>query len=182
MNDRRGLRCSCGLALLTVNSDNKLCGFASLLYSGTPDDALTREPLRRGIKIPTKLRCLHCRCGTVTLTANPHLAFVRAVSAPACRHRSRQPPLRLKMITGVCLPQSPRPFPSARPPSLPKRGCAGIGNNLLATLEKPGRRLQVLFAGPRPVALTRPLHRGARAWFPSEDSSHAPPRLHGLLL
>ena len=63
MNDRLGLRCSflrvCGLALLPVNVDNKHCGFASPLYSAGRDDALTREPLRRGIKLPTMLRCLH---------------------------------------------------------------------------------------------------------------------------
>jgi hypothetical protein len=47
------------------------------------------------------------------------------------------------MLAGAA--RTPRPFPSARPPSVPKRGCAGMEISLLAPLEKPGRRLQVLF-------------------------------------
>ena len=85
-----------------------------------------RGTLRHGIKGHTIWRCVLSRCHTVTLTANPHLAFVRAVSAPVCRHPARQ--LRrsavLKVWSGRLSP-GPRPSPAARPPSVPKGGCAG---------------------------------------------------------
>ena len=76
---------------------------------------LTREPLQRGIKLRTMWRCLFCRCVTVTLTADPHLAFVRAVSAPACRHPSRQPTAPPEKDQPGLLTPSPRPSPMLDP-------------------------------------------------------------------
>ena len=140
--------------MLPVDSDNTHCAFIPsclghyfILIALT---LLTREPLQRGIKLRTMWRCLFCRCFSVTLTADPHLSFVRAVRAPACRHRSRQPPpLRLKMITGSARPILASAARTPRPSSLlasfhPQGSCAG--NSLLAALVKPGRRLQVLFS------------------------------------
>ena len=94
-------------ALLPVNSDNTHCAFVPSCLSHyfilIAPTLLTREPLQRGIKLRTMWRCLHRRCFTVTLTADPHLASVRAVRAPACRHPSRQHRRSavLKMCRGI---------------------------------------------------------------------------------
>lgn len=82
---------------------------------------LTREPLWGGIKLRTMWRCLPCRCGAVTARAprtshsSGALEASAARTAPACRHRSRQPPLRLNRTSRGCLPQSPHPSPMLDP-------------------------------------------------------------------
>ena len=97
-NDQRGLRCSCvracGLALLPGATHNTYCAFAALVPRSAPlfrtaPTLLTRETLRRWNKeshnmalCDAPLRRCHADC---SLTSRK----VSAVSAPACRHRSR---------------------------------------------------------------------------------------------
>ncbi len=66
-------------------------------------------------KCRTIWRCVTHRCFTVTLTANPHLALVRAVSAPVRRHRARQRSRFTEKEQPGLLAPKPPPIPNARP-------------------------------------------------------------------
>jgi hypothetical protein len=113
-----------GVGFASGNADNTYCAFVPSFLSHyfilIAPTILTREPLWGGIKLRTIWRCLHCRCFTVTLTADPHLASVRAVSAPACRHRSRQPTAPLGKDQPGLLAPKPPPIPNARPLPSPR--------------------------------------------------------------
>ena len=135
MNDRLGLRCSyvraCGLSLRTVNSDNTHCAFVpsslSHYFILIALTLLTREPLQRGIKLRTMWRCLHCRCFTVTLTASRipirhDAARIVAVTAPACRHPSRQPTAPPENDHRGLLTPKPPAIPQCSPPFRPQEG------------------------------------------------------------
>jgi len=79
-------------------------------------------PARRPGSLSITASCVQTGCFTVTLTAIPDLAFVRAVRAPARRHPSRQnaAPPELNMA-GSASPIPP-PIPRCSPPFHPQEG------------------------------------------------------------
>jgi hypothetical protein len=83
-----------------------------------------RLPARQRDRRPGSFKitssCAATGCFTVTPTADPHLALVRAVVAPACRHQARQPsaPPGVKIWRGKT--PNPRPSPYARPLPSPR--------------------------------------------------------------
>ena len=95
MKERRELRCSFlrvwVLALLPVDSDNTHCAFVPsclghyfILIALT---LLTREPLQCGIKLRTMWRCLHRRCFSVTLDADPDIQRASSQASFPPTHR-----------------------------------------------------------------------------------------------
>jgi hypothetical protein len=143
----------------------------------TAPTLLTREPLRRWNKATHNMALcvaplLHCHADC-SLTSRK----VSAVSAPVRRHRSRQPPLRLEMISRGCLPHArrcgshPPPNPNARPLPSPRDRRWKLVCSLRS--KNPAAVFRSFFAGPRPVALTsRPQHTGAHWAAPSEGHFH----------
>ena len=101
MKDRLGLRCSClracGLALLSRSRHKSYYTqsrpITGTRYAGPPVTGPRRLlglPARRLGSLSITASCVQTGCFAVTLTADPDLAFVRAVRAPARRHPSRQ--------------------------------------------------------------------------------------------
>ena len=74
---------------------------------------LTREPLRRGIKLRTMWRCIRLRLPRCHSVCFPDLALVRANTAPACRHPPRQPAAQPREDQPGLHPRKPPPLPNA---------------------------------------------------------------------